>query len=108
MLHIGWREIADLARTRAVPANDGFESRMLDRVGLLSARLAQAGGSVDVDAIDAVRDLRVGLNIVELQRARSVLGTGRSTGAPPLRSESASLIALAPSRCERTARRPCR
>lgn len=74
MLHIGWREIADLARMGGVPANDGFESRMLDRVGLLSARLAQAGGSVDVDAIDAVRDLRVGLNVVELQRARPVLG----------------------------------
>ncbi|WP_376961723.1 FUSC family protein [Azospirillum sp. A26] len=79
LLHIGWREIADMARTRWVPANDGFESRMLDRVGLLSARLAQAGGSVDVDAIDAVRDLRVGLNIVELQRARPVLG--RAGGA---------------------------
>ncbi|BAI74596.1 efflux transporter permease subunit (plasmid) [Azospirillum sp. B510] len=75
MLHIGWRELADVARMRKVSANDGFESRMLDRVGLLSARLAQAGGSVDVDAIDAVRDLRVGLNLVELQRARPVLGS---------------------------------
>ncbi|CBS89902.1 FUSC family protein [Azospirillum lipoferum] len=74
LLHVGWREIADLAGRRTVPAADGFESRMLDRVGLLSARLAQAGGSVDVDAIDAVRDLRVGLNVVELQRVRPVLG----------------------------------
>lgn len=74
LLHVGWREIADLAGRRAVPAADGFESRMLDRVGLLSARLAQAGESVDMDAIDAVRDLRVGLNVVELQRVRPVLG----------------------------------
>lgn len=76
LLHVGWREIADLAGRRAAPSADGFESRMLDRVGLLSARLAQAGGSVDVDAIDAVRDLRVGLNVVELQRVRPVLGAG--------------------------------
>ena len=75
LLHVGWREIADLAGRRTAPSADGFESRMLDRVGLLSARLAQAGGSVDVDAIDAVRDLRVGLNVVELQRVRPVLGT---------------------------------
>ncbi len=74
LLHVGWREIAELAGGRTAPAADGFESRMLDRVGLLSARLAQAGGSVDVDAIDAVRDLRVGLNVVELQRVRPVLG----------------------------------
>ncbi|CAO3410321.1 FUSC family protein [Azospirillum largimobile] len=74
LLHVGWREIADLAGRRTAPSADGFESRMLDRVGLLSARLAQAGGSVDVDAIDAVRDLRVGLNVVELQRVRPMLG----------------------------------
>jgi uncharacterized membrane protein YccC len=74
LLHVGWREIADLAGRRTAPSADGFESRMLDRVGLLSARLAQAGGSVDVDAIDAVRDLRVGLNVVELERVRPVLG----------------------------------
>ncbi len=80
LLHAGWREIADLAavsaKDRGVPSAHGFESRMLDRVGLLSARLAQASGSVDVDAIDAVRDLRVGLNLVELQRVRPTLGQG--------------------------------
>ncbi|MFP5513726.1 MAG: FUSC family protein [Alphaproteobacteria bacterium] len=81
LLHVGWREIADLAGHRTAPSADGFESRMLDRVGLLSARLAQAGGSVDVDAIDAVRDLRVGLNVVELQRIRPVLG---ATAGPVL------------------------
>ncbi|MBP2301059.1 FUSC family protein [Azospirillum picis] len=76
LLHAGWREIADLASARSVPEQDGFESRMLDRVGLLSARLAQA--RVDEDAIDAVRDLRAGLNVVELQRLRPVLGPGAS------------------------------
>ncbi|PWC34801.1 FUSC family protein [Azospirillum sp. TSO35-2] len=80
LLHAGWREIAELAGRRAVPPADGFESRMLDRVGLLATRLAQvarddeAASKIDVDAIDAVRDLRVGLNVVELQRVRPALG----------------------------------
>ncbi|SMH35846.1 FUSC family protein [Azospirillum agricola] len=78
LLHAGWREIAALAAVRSPSAATGFESRMLDRVGLLSARFAQIGPQpgrrLDPAAIDAVADLRVGLNVVELQRVRPALG----------------------------------
>ena len=50
-----------------------FENWMLDRGGLLSSRLALAGPQRDLATADAVNDLRVGLNVAELQRVRRAL-----------------------------------
>nr|WP_209768752.1 FUSC family protein [Azospirillum rugosum] len=75
LLHAGWREIAAMTAARGGTPAGSFENRMLDRVGLLSSRLALAGSQQrDLSAADAVNDLRIGLNIAELQRARRALG----------------------------------
>ena len=47
---------------------------MVDRVGLLTPRLALAGAREDLQAVDALRDLRVGLNMTMLQSVRAALG----------------------------------
>ncbi|WP_448203824.1 FUSC family protein [Azospirillum sp. sgz302134] len=75
LLHAGWREIAALTAARSGIPVGSFENRMLDRVGLLSSRLALAGAQQrDLAAADAVNDLRIGLNVAELQRARRAIG----------------------------------
>ena len=47
---------------------------MVDRVGLLTPRLALAGAREDLQAVDALRDLRVGLNMTMLQSVRAAPG----------------------------------
>jgi len=74
LLRAGWSEIADMTAARSGIPVGSFENRMLDRVGLLSSRLALARGQQDLAAADAVNDLRIGLNIAELQRARRAIG----------------------------------
>lgn len=73
LLRAGWREIAAMAGASSPRVAEGFENRMLDRVGLLSARLAVVESQEGLDAADAVNDLRIGLNLAELQRARGGL-----------------------------------
>jgi uncharacterized membrane protein YccC len=83
--------------------SDAYAVRMLDRIGLLAPRIAQAGGTVEgVAANDALRDLRMGADIAVLQRVRAQLplatsaallggisrffrqrGEGRMTPRPP-------------------------
>jgi hypothetical protein len=54
--------------------SDAYAVRMLDRIGLLAPRIAQAGGTVEgVAANDALRDLRMGADIAVLQRVRAQL-----------------------------------
>lgn len=68
-----WRELGHMAEAGR-PHDPSYAVRMLDRIGLLAPRIAQAGGTVEgVVAHDALRDLRVGTDIAALQRARGVL-----------------------------------
>jgi uncharacterized membrane protein YccC len=70
-----WQELRELAagpRRRA--ADEAYAVRMLDRIGLLAPRIAQsAGGSGELAVRDAMHDLRIGADIVALQRARDAL-----------------------------------
>jgi uncharacterized membrane protein YccC len=84
LLRAGWRELAGLATPGAVPDRVGWVSRMLDRLGLLSPRLSMAEQGEPLDAADALRDLRIGLNVVDLQRAQPVVGPGASAAAERL------------------------
>jgi uncharacterized membrane protein YccC len=80
-----WRELGDMAGY-AVGASqpqaaqgDAYAVRMLDRIGLLAPRIAQAGGTVQgVVADDALRDLRMGADIAVLQRVRAQLPNASS------------------------------
>jgi uncharacterized membrane protein YccC len=65
-----WRELAQLAVADRPPAGDSHTVRMLDRIGLLYARLAVRGRDETPIEEDTLFDLRVGNEIVELQRAR--------------------------------------
>jgi uncharacterized membrane protein YccC len=71
-----WRELGDMAASSQpqYAQSDAYAVRMLDRIGLLAPRIAQAGGSVEgVAANDALRDLRMGADIAVLQRVRAQL-----------------------------------
>jgi uncharacterized membrane protein YccC len=81
LLKAGWNELARLGQgdTTTLPE---FSARMVDRIGLLTPRLAQAGSQQDVPARDALRDLRIGLNMTLLQEVRPQLGRGEAALGP--------------------------
>nr|WP_297383004.1 FUSC family protein [uncultured Roseateles sp.] len=70
-----WRELDDLARLpRPAGRGQAYLLRMVDRIALLAPRVAQSGGSVPgVPTDDALRDLRIGADLVALQSVRDQL-----------------------------------
>jgi uncharacterized membrane protein YccC len=68
-----WRELAQLAAADRPPAGNDYAVRMLDRIGLLYTRLTVRGRHDEPVEEDTLLDLRVGHEIVELQRARRQL-----------------------------------
>lgn len=74
LLKAGWSELARLGSGERVTSLAEFSARMVDRVGLLTPRLAQAGAQRELAAVDALRDLRIGLNMTVLQNVRARLG----------------------------------
>jgi len=70
-----WRDLDALASlTGETGDGPSYLLRMLDRISLLAPRIAQAGGEVKgVPVDDALRDLRLGADIVALQKAREQL-----------------------------------
>lgn len=81
-----WKELALLAGSPRAPARHTYAARMLDRIGLLQPRLAMAKRPDDLVAADALKDLRVGRDITELQHARRHLPMADATIAPVLAS----------------------
>ena len=77
LLHAGWGELARLAVARMAPSAAAVSSRMLDRISLLTPRLALGGSQKHLAAIDALNDLRVGLGIIALLRLKDELPEGR-------------------------------
>jgi uncharacterized membrane protein YccC len=69
-----WRGLARLARARVAPEPAAFAALLVDRLGMLTPKLAIAGDSHDLVGVDALRDLRVGMNLVAVQAARPELG----------------------------------
>lgn len=69
-----WRELGQLPRN-ADPAQARLHAaRVLDRIGLLAPRIAQAGGTVaGVNADDALVDLRIGTDLHALRRHAALL-----------------------------------
>jgi len=78
LLKAGWTDLARLGSGERVTSLTEFSARMVDRVGLLTPRLAIAGAHADLQAVDALRDLRVGLNMTTLQSVRAQLGRGEA------------------------------
>jgi hypothetical protein len=61
-----------------VPSVAEFSARMVDRIALLTPRLALAGKQQDLQAADALVDLRTGLNMTQLIEARKDLGRSQA------------------------------
>jgi uncharacterized membrane protein YccC len=83
LLKAGWRELARLGEGGSVSLA-AFSARMVDRIGLLTPRLALAGPQEDLAAFDALRDLRIGLNMTLLKEWRGRAGHGDAAVAPLL------------------------
>jgi hypothetical protein len=65
-----WNGLARLARARQAPDKAAFAAILVDRLGMLTPKLAEAGERHDFVGVDALRDLRVGMNLVAVQAAR--------------------------------------
>jgi uncharacterized membrane protein YccC len=95
LLKAGWRELARLGSGQQPTSLAEFSARMVDRVGLLTPRLAMASPAQDLQAADALRDLRIGLNMTLLQGVRSQLGRGEAA-IKPLMTQLSTHFALRP------------
>lgn len=98
LLKAGWSELARMGNGERVTVPE-FSARMVDRVGLLAPRLAQAAAQPnaqpDLQAADALRDLRIGLNMTLLQDVRARLGHADAAVAP-LMQQLARYFSLRP------------
>ena len=76
ILRFGWRDLAANATAASDKAPDraAWTSRMLDRVGLLVPRLALVERREDLAGADPLNDLRIGVNVIDLQHARRIVG----------------------------------
>ena len=70
-----WKGLARLSRARQAPEPAAFAAALVDRLGMLTPKLAQAGPRHDFVGVDALRDLRVGMNLVAVQIARPDLNS---------------------------------
>ena len=68
----GWRDVARRARGQA-PDSGRWLARMLDRIGLLAPRLAQAEADPGRPLLDALLDLRIGYVSGELAALRRTM-----------------------------------
>ena len=73
----GWRDLAAnaAAAPEAAPDRMVWTSRMLDRVGLLAPRLALIERREQLAGVDPLNDLRIGVNVIDLQHARGIVGS---------------------------------
>ena len=69
----GWTTLADAAQGRGQQDRQQFAARMLDLLGLLAPRLAAAPAGSDLASVDMLTEARIGLNILQLRRARHAL-----------------------------------
>jgi uncharacterized membrane protein YccC len=76
ILRFGWRHLAANAAASPAEGQDRtlWTSQMLDRLGLLIPRLAMLEPHDEVANVDLLQDIRIGLNVADLQEARLVLG----------------------------------
>ncbi len=69
VLRACWRELADMAAGRTRPGTGEWTGLMLDRIQLLAPRLSGATRDERLVAADALRDLRIGINVIVLREA---------------------------------------
>ncbi len=67
VLHACWRELAAMAGARSDMTVGQWTGLMLDRIQLLAPRLADASTRERLATSDALRDLRIGINVIVLK-----------------------------------------
>jgi uncharacterized membrane protein YccC len=70
LLRADWRDLGAIPHRYTSRDCDAMSGLLLDRLGLLVPRLASVGPGNDLAAVDALADLRVGINMIKLQRRR--------------------------------------
>jgi uncharacterized membrane protein YccC len=73
LLRRTWRGLAAIARSRAAPELGDFTARLVDRIALLSPKLAGAGEHRDALGEATLADLRVAMNLVAVQGSRPAI-----------------------------------
>lgn len=73
VLRAGWADLAAAASRPGRADRAALAGLLLDRLGLVVPRLAIAAPGADGAAADALAELRIGLNVVDLQRDRRKL-----------------------------------
>jgi len=68
-----WLDLAATAERRGHHDRSRYAGLMMDRLGLIGPRLLEA--EADAVPIDALTDIRVGFNIIDLRRARHAVAT---------------------------------
>jgi uncharacterized membrane protein YccC len=100
----GWHELAGLTQAGAAADRAEWTRRMLDRLGLLTPRLAVASADRTLMETNALNDLCIGLNLVDLQLARRTIGAAADQAighaleglGQYFRSASTSRLSVAP------------
>lgn len=80
LIRAGWSSLADAAAGYGRQDRAAFAGLMLDRLGLAVPRLAACGPEGVRRGKELLTDLRIGLNIVDLRRARRELQPAASGG----------------------------
>ena len=73
LLRAGRNELVSMSTARRAPTLTAVSARMLDRVALLTFRLATAGPEHDTSGSTALVDLRIGLGVAQLRALQSGL-----------------------------------
>ena len=68
-----WTVIADAAAGHGVQDRELFTARMLDLLGQLAPRMAAVSSDSHLATVDLLDEIRAGLNVIELRRARRML-----------------------------------
>jgi uncharacterized membrane protein YccC len=73
LLRANWRDLAAIPRHHARHQRGVLTGLLLDRLGLLVPRLAAVGEGNDLTAVDVLADLRIGINMIDLEHDHDAL-----------------------------------
>jgi uncharacterized membrane protein YccC len=76
LLRANWRDLASIPNHREPHQRGMLSGLLLDRLGLLVPRLAVIGSGNELAAADVLADLRIGINMIDLQHDRDALPVG--------------------------------
>lgn len=93
ILRRSWREIAALAGSTRASDEVGWTYRMSDRLGLVASRMALLSAGETGEGVDALRDLRVGRNVIRLRHARAISPAAAAGPLNALLSQTADFYA---------------